>query len=51
LPEGGQVRVFYLYEIVSEKGIEELKEYPIDYSNSVVKSEIIKMANLYQLKR
>ena len=43
LPEGGQKsRVSYLYEIVSEKGIEELKEYSIDYSNSVLKSEIIK---------
>ncbi|AWG23489.1 hypothetical protein FFWV33_19100 [Flavobacterium faecale] len=43
LPEGGQKsRVTYLYEIVSDKGIEELKEYSINYSNSVLKSEIIK---------
>lgn len=44
LPEGGRKsKVTYLYEITSEKGIEEMKEYDIQsYSNTVLKSEIVK---------
>lgn len=44
LPEGGRKsKVTFLYEITSEKGIEELKEYNIQsYSNTVLKSEIVK---------
>jgi hypothetical protein len=44
LPEGGRKsKVTYLYEITSEKGIEEMKEYNIQsYSNTVLKSEIVK---------
>lgn len=44
LPEGGRKsKVTFLYEITSEKGIEELKEYSIEsYSNTVLKSEIVK---------
>lgn len=43
-PEGGRKsKVTYLYEITSEKGIEELKEYGIDnYTNTILKSEIVK---------
>jgi len=44
LPEGGRKsKVTYLYEITSEKGIEEMKEYNVQsYSNTVLKSEIVK---------
>ncbi|MEC4003777.1 transglutaminase domain-containing protein [Flavobacterium sp. SUN052] len=44
LPEGGRKsKVTFLYEITSEKGIEEMKEYDIQsYSNNVLKSEIVK---------
>jgi predicted Zn-dependent protease len=44
LPEGGRKsKVTYLYEITSEKGIDELKEYTIGaYYNTILKSEIIK---------
>lgn len=43
-PEGGRKsKVTYLYEITSEKGIEEMKEYDMQSSsNSVLKSEIVK---------
>ncbi len=42
-PEGGiKKRSTYAYEITSEKGIEELKEYYVDYSDDVLKSEIVK---------
>lgn len=42
-PEGGfKKRVTYAYEITSENGIEELKEYYINYYDDVIKSEIIK---------
>ncbi|MFP7654961.1 DUF3857 domain-containing protein [Chryseobacterium proteolyticum] len=41
--EGGlKKRSTYVYEITSEKGIEELKEYYVDYDDDVIKSEIIK---------
>jgi hypothetical protein len=53
LPEGGQNQEYlHLYEIVSEKGIEELKEYS-DYSNPFCKNRKSskKMANLYPLKK
>lgn len=45
LPEGGRKsKVSYLYEITSEKGIEEMKEYSIDsYGNTLLKSEIVKI--------
>lgn len=45
LPEGGRKsKVTYLYEITSEKGIEEMKEYSIStYSNNILKSEIVKI--------
>ncbi len=44
LPEGGRKsKVTYLYEITSEKGIEEMKEYNLQSSsNTVLKSEIVK---------
>ena len=44
-PEGGRKsKVTYLYEITSEKGIEELKEYSLDtYGNTLLKSEIVKV--------
>lgn len=44
LPEGGRKsKVTYLYEITSEKGINEMKEYSLNnYSNTVLKSEIVK---------
>lgn len=42
-PEGGyKKRSTYLYEITSEKGIEEMKEYYINYYDDVLKSEVIK---------
>ncbi|WP_395062299.1 transglutaminase domain-containing protein [Flavobacterium sp.] len=45
LPEGGRKsKVTFLYEITSEKGIEEMKEYNLQSnSNSVLKSEIVKL--------
>ena len=44
LPEGGRKsKVTYLYEITSEKGIEEMKEYNLQSSsNNILKSEIVK---------
>lgn len=43
LPEGGRKsKCTFLYEITSESGIEEMKEYSIDLNNSILKSEIIK---------
>lgn len=44
LPEGGRkAKITFLYEITSEKGIEELKEYNVEsYNNTVLKSEIVK---------
>ena len=42
-PEGGfKKRSTYAYEITSENGIEELKEYYVNYYDDVIKSEIIK---------
>ncbi len=42
-PEGGfKKRSTYIYEITSESGIEELKEYYISYYDNVLKSEIVK---------
>lgn len=42
-PEGGfKKRSTYLYEITSEKGIEEMKEYYVNYYDDVIKSEILK---------
>jgi hypothetical protein len=42
-PEGGfKKRSSYIYEIISEKGIDEMKEYYINYSDNVFKSEIVK---------
>lgn len=42
-PEGGfKKRSTYLYEITSEKGIEEMKEYYVNYYDDVIKSEIVK---------
>ncbi|KIC61464.1 DUF3857 domain-containing protein [Chryseobacterium taiwanense] len=42
-PEGGfKKRSTYLYEITSEKGIEEMKEYYVNYYDDVIKSEIMK---------
>lgn len=42
-PEGGfKKRTTFAYEITSESGIEELKEYYINYYDDVLKSEIIK---------
>lgn len=42
-PEGGlKKRSTYAYEITSEKGIEEIKEYYVNYYDQVLKSEIIK---------
>ncbi|WP_390453555.1 DUF3857 domain-containing protein [Chryseobacterium sp. Alg-005] len=42
-PEGGlKKRSTYLYEITSDKGIEEMKEYYINYNDDVLKSEIVK---------
>ncbi|WP_262147831.1 transglutaminase domain-containing protein [Chryseobacterium foetidum] len=42
-PEGGiKKRSTYAYEITSEKGIEEIKEYYIDYYDKLLKSEIVK---------
>ena len=42
-PEGGfKKRTTYVYEITSESGIEELKEYYINYYDDVLKSEIVK---------
>lgn len=42
-PEGGfKKRSTYAYEITSESGIEELKEYGINYYDDVLKSEIVK---------
>ncbi len=45
LPEGGRKsKVNFVYEITSEKGIEEMKEYSMDsYSNTILKSEIVKI--------
>lgn len=41
--EGGfKKRSTYAYEITSENGIEELKEYGIDYYDDVIKAEIVK---------
>ncbi|SDR09099.1 protein of unknown function [Chryseobacterium soldanellicola] len=41
--EGGfKKRSTYAYEITSEKGIEEMKEYGINYYDDVIKSEIVK---------
>ena len=44
LPESGRKsKVTYLYEITSEKGIEEMKEHSIStQSNRIIKSEIVK---------
>lgn len=44
LPEGGRKsKVTYLYEITSEQGIEEMKEYDMQsYRNSLLKSEVVK---------
>lgn len=43
LPEGGyKGRGTYVFEITAEKGIEELKEYSVNYSQEIVKAEIIK---------
>lgn len=42
-PEGGlKKRSTYAYEITSDKGIEEMKEYYINYNDDVLKSEIVK---------
>ncbi|MGH1517308.1 DUF3857 domain-containing protein [Chryseobacterium sp. JK1] len=42
-PEGGfKKRITYAYEITSESGIEEMKEYYINYYDNVLKSEIVK---------
>lgn len=43
-PEGGRKsRVTYVYEITSEKGIEEMKEYGLDTQGiTILKSEIVK---------
>ncbi len=44
LPEGGKKsRAVYLYEVVAENGIEELKEYEISGNNlNILKAEIVK---------
>lgn len=44
LPEGGKKnRLVYLYEVVAESGIEELKEYEVSGNNlTILKSEIVK---------
>lgn len=43
LPEGGRKsKITFLYEIVSEKGIEDLKEFSLSFQNTILKSEIIK---------
>lgn len=43
LPEGGRKsKVTYVYEITSEKGIEEMKEYSISNYDNIIKSEVIK---------
>ena len=43
LPEGGyKGRGTYIFEVTSEKGIEELKEYSLSYSFDIIKAEIIK---------
>lgn len=43
LPEGGRkAKCTLLYEITSESGIEEMKEYSLDLDNTILKSEIIK---------
>ncbi|MDQ1100238.1 DUF3857 domain-containing protein [Chryseobacterium sp. SORGH_AS_1048] len=42
-PEGGfKKRSTYAYEITSENGIEELKEYAINYDDDIIKAEIVK---------
>ncbi len=42
-PEGGyKTRATLIYEITSEQGIEELKEYYLGYAVNIVKSEIVK---------
>ena len=42
-PEGGfKKRSTYAYEITSETGIEEMKEYYVNYYDDVIKSEIVK---------
>ncbi|WP_346985462.1 DUF3857 domain-containing protein [Chryseobacterium sp. POE27] len=42
-PEGGfKKRSTYLYEITSDAGIEELKEYAVNYYDDVLKAEIVK---------
>lgn len=42
-PEGGfKKRSTYAYEITSETGIEELKEYYVNYYDNIIKSEIVK---------
>ncbi|WP_379963703.1 transglutaminase domain-containing protein [Epilithonimonas sp. UC225_85] len=42
-PDGGyKKKMTYLYEILSEKGIEEMKEYNFGYQDNVLKSEILK---------
>ena len=45
LPEGGRKsKVNFVYEITSEKGIEEMKEYNLNsYSNTILKSEVVKI--------
>ncbi|MEO8517284.1 MAG: transglutaminase domain-containing protein, partial [Flavobacterium sp.] len=43
LPEGGKKsKVTYLYEITTESGIEDMKEYSLSSNNTILKSEIIK---------
>jgi len=44
LPEGGRKsKVIFLYEVTSESGIEEMKEYQLSSSsNNLIKSEIVK---------
>jgi lipopolysaccharide biosynthesis regulator YciM len=42
-PEGGlKKKSTYVYEITSEKGIDEMKEYYLNYYDKVIKSEIVK---------
>jgi hypothetical protein len=43
LPEGGRKsKVVYVYEVMNENGVEELKEYNLGYGYNINKSEIIK---------
>ncbi|MES2484625.1 MAG: DUF3857 domain-containing protein, partial [Bacteroidota bacterium] len=44
LPEGGRkTKIIYVYEVIAENGVEELKEYNINGNNiNIIKAEIVK---------